>query len=122
MRKWPTLSNNLLFLPFEYFCTNSLKKICAKYDYFYNNDEQEQLANISFYINDNLGIFVNVYQDEKLKLKEKLKVTFIENEFSEALLGLAVIGKKDDDTNSIEKSLSYRCDLNRSIFPISEKN
>lgn len=120
MNKWPALSLNQMLLSFEFFATNSLLTDDYKFKYFMPTDgQQAHLASKEFAVNNDMKFVVNMYRNPELT-SDKIKVTFIENEFAEALLGLSSVGYKNDQ-GKIEMFPAYKEDLGRDTMSSEEK-
>jgi len=110
MNKWPTISLRLMTASFEFFATNSLLTD-NKFKYFMPSDGQKRRATVEFALNNDIKLIVNTYRNPELT-GDKIKVTFIENELAEALLGLAPIGYKNEQ-GKVEMFPAYKEDLQR---------
>lgn len=119
MNKWPTVSFRLLTNSFEYFATNDLLTHKYKIKYFMPKDGQPHIASKEFQVNDDMKFYVNVYNNPELT-GDKIKVTFIENEFAEALLGLSPVGYKNEQ-GKVEMQPAYKEDLSRNTMSAEEK-
>lgn len=88
MNKLPTVFTAFLVLSFEIYATNSVTTGRQKYNNFFPEDKPKTVFSQYNLFNDMqlLGIYYfDKLLDEKLS---KIKVTFIENELSEAILGM----------------------------------
>lgn len=119
MNKWPTVSFRLLTNSFEYFATNDLLTGTNKYNSFMLQNNRQRRAIDEFQVNDDMQFYVNLYNNPELT-GDKIIVTFIENEFAEALLGLSPIGYENEQ-GKIEMRPAYREDLSRDTMSKEEK-
>lgn len=119
MKKWPALSLNLLIHSFEFFATNNLLIDEYKYKYFMTRNTGERVAIKEFIVNKDMKFYVNLYKNPEFN-KGTIRVTFIENEFSDALLGLALIGYENEQ-GKIKMLPAYKEDLRRNTMTSKEK-
>ncbi|SHK39665.1 hypothetical protein SAMN02745227_02169 [Anaerobranca californiensis DSM 14826] len=119
INKWPAVSFKLIVLSFEFFATNNLLTDKYKIKYFMPTDGQPHLASKEFIVNDDMKFYVNMYNNPELT-GDKIKVTFIENEFAEALLGLSPVGYKNEQ-GEVEMQPAYKEDLGRDTMSSEEK-
>jgi hypothetical protein len=119
MKKWPALSLNLLIHSFEFFATNNLLIDEYKYKYFMTRNTGERVAIKEFIVNKDMKFYVNLYKNPEFN-KGTIRVTFIENEFSDALLGLSLIGYENGQ-GKIKILPAYKEDLRRNTMTLKEK-
>ena|GEM_PF-2308624 len=118
-RKWPTISLRLMVASFEFFATNNLLTDNGKFKYFMPSDGGVRAGAEEFIVNNDMKFYINLYNNPEL-IGEKIKVTFIENEFADALLGLSSIGYKNEE-GKVEMIPAYQEDLSRDTMPKEEK-
>ena len=119
MEKWPALSLKLMALSFEFFATNNLLTDEHKYKNFLPSDRGERRAVEEFAVNNDMKFYVNLYNNPELT-ERKIKVTFIENAFAEALLSLSPVGY-ENDKGKVEMFPAYKEDLRRDTMSSKEK-
>ena len=119
MEKWPALSLKLMALSFEFFATNNILTDEHKYRNFIPSDGQKRRAVKEFVVNNDMKFYVNLYNNPELA-EGKIKVTFIENAFADALLALSPVGYENDQ-GKIEMFPAYKEDLERNTMSSKEK-
>lgn len=118
-RKWPTISLRLMVASFEFFATNNLLTDNNKFKYFMPLDGGVRAVAEEFIVNNDMKFYINLYNNPEL-IGEKIKVTFIENEFADALLGLSLIGY-ENEKGKVEMIPAYQEDLSRDTMSKEEK-
>lgn len=119
-QKWPTISFRLIASSFEYFATNNVLTDSQKYKYFMPKDEETRVAAVEFDLNKDMKFHVNLYNNPEFD-SEEIKVTFIENEYAHALLGLSPIGYENEH-GKVEMRPAYLEDLSRETMSSEEMN
>lgn len=114
--KWPTMSMMLLTSPLEFFATN--KGLEDSNKEFFSKDGEPRLAAVEFDLNDDMKFYINLYNNEELD-SEGIKVTFIENEYAHAILGLINI-RHGNEFGIGEKKPAYLEDLSRGTMSPEE--
>lgn len=117
--KRPAISLRLLTSSFEYFATNNMTTDENKYKYFMPSGEDIRTAAMEKDINQDMKFFINMYYNPEL-VDGDIKVTFIENEFATALLGLFPIGYENEQ-GKVEMRPAFEEDLNRKTMQFEEK-
>lgn len=117
--KWPTLNMNVMVSPFEYFATNELSIKDPKFQNFMPKISEPRNAVQGFIVNDNMILYVNVYNNAEY-LNDNIQVTFIDNEFSDALLGLSQF-RYEDTGGKFKVEPFYKRDLEISSMSKDEK-
>ncbi|WP_075979939.1 hypothetical protein [Bacillus massilinigeriensis] len=117
--KWPAISFRLLTSSFEYFATNNMTTDENKYKYFLPSGDDIRTAAMEIDINQDMKFYINMYKNPDL-IDGDMKVTFIENEFAHALLGLSPIGYENAQ-GKVEMRPGFEEDLNRDTMPFEEK-
>lgn len=119
INKWPAVSLKIIVLSFEFFATNNLLTDESKFKYFMPSDGEVRAAAEEFIVNDKMKFYVNLYNNPELT-SDKIKVTFIENEFAEALLALSGVGYENEQ-GKVEMQPVYKEDLSRDTMSSEEK-
>lgn len=83
------------------------------------HDNRQRRALEEFMVNDHIKFYVNQYNNPELT-GDKIKVTFIENEFAEELLELSPVGYENEQ-GKIKMKPAYKEDLSRDTMPKEEK-
>jgi hypothetical protein len=118
--KWPTISLRLMTSSFEFFATNNLLTDNIKFKYFMPSGGEIRAAAEEFVVNNDMKFYVNIYNNPEY-LEDKIKVTFIENEFADALLGLSQVGF-ENECGKIEMLPAFQEDLSRDTMSREEKS
>ncbi|AEF17816.1 hypothetical protein Thexy_1792 [Thermoanaerobacterium xylanolyticum LX-11] len=119
-RKWPTISLKLMVALFEFFATNNLlTDNNNKFKYFIPSDGGVRAVAEEFIVNNGMKFYINLYNNPEL-IGEKIKATFIENEFADALLGLPLIGY-ENEKGKVEMIPAYQEGLSRDTMSKEEK-
>lgn len=108
LNKWPSLHLNLMSHAIEFFATNDIKYTANKANYFLPEGDEIRLAATSFEMNKDIRLYVNLFHDSSHLLdNNQIQVTFLENEFAVALLGLTSMCFELNE----KKRYSYEIDL-----------
>jgi len=118
-KKWPTISLKLMVSSFEFFATNDLLTDKYKLKYFMPTGDEIRTFAKMIIVNKDMGFFVNIYKNPEF-FGEKIIVTFIENEFADALMGLSQIGYENNQ-GRVEMLSAYKEDLRRDTMSKKEK-
>lgn len=118
--KWPSISLRLMTSSFEFFATNNLLTDNSKFKYFIPSDGEIRTAAVEYVVNNDMKFYVNIYNNPEYQ-EDKIKVTFIENEFADALLGLSQVGF-ENEYGKVEMQPAFQEDLNRDTMPREEKS
>lgn len=118
-QKWPALSLKLIAHSFEFFATNNMLTNEQKYKNFIPMNGEVGVAAEEFGINEDMKLYVNKYTNPEFT-DGKIRVTLIENEFAEALLGLSLVGYANDK-GKVEMFPAFEEDLRRETMSRKEK-
>lgn len=110
-RCWPCISFMYLISPFETFALNSIDKYPQKLIDFLPHDEEPRTACKDFLMNDEIQIVANIFYDKNVDdTKEKITLTFIENQLSTSIAANIMIAyPKANNTTHTYDALYARC-------------
>jgi hypothetical protein len=121
MNKLPTVYTAFLTLSFEYYATNSVTTGRQKYSNFFPKDNKPKTVLTAIKLLDDMQILAIHYFDPHLEGKvEGTNVTFIENELSEAILGMTQVKYPKESRNGYSDYIYFEgANLNNFSQPIT---